>query len=259
MNLFIKRCELALKSISTRTRILCFATALIPPLAIAVYAIILPIIKTPDLQECEICSKQTDTSIADKLHELQCDKYFLLQQINMAMQSDSVGLIVNLKDSMVNLSVRGCIVHSCSLLAFSIKGEFHPSPQPYLLENEIATIVKLPIKIKKAPSDTNEAQSRQDGKPTPHKKNDVKVMYQFVNDISLEFIQGEPFSFKSVPNRLRYNAIINAKNAIETIKSAVRLDIPKQKMVISIFIPQNDAIAIYRATPSRLKLAIRPN
>jgi hypothetical protein len=242
-----------------KIRVLCIAFFLLPIMLVTVFAIVLPLFSN---SSGELKNKKTLPNES----ALRLEKAFLSSQIVMANR-DSIGLVVDLKDSLIKLAIRGCVIHECSLSTYSfvsgfkniVKEEFMPllSGKPLRLKREMASIEKLPIKIKKAPTDTVEAQNSTDDAPGPLETHDVKFMYEFEENVTLEFIQEELFTFKDLPVRFQYFIRRNVSSTIANLKSVFNSEKNKRSLTIRIYIPQKDAIAIYRATPGTLNIAFR--
>jgi hypothetical protein len=86
---------------------------------------------------------------------------------------------------------------------------------------------------------------------------DVRIQYEFEENVTIELVQKESFTFKDIPARLIYSARSNMNYVAEALKFYVNSEKSERNFTIRIFIPQKDAIAIYRATPGMLYMAFR--
>ncbi|MBL8027717.1 MAG: hypothetical protein JNL74_14945 [Fibrobacteres bacterium] len=270
--MFTRICASVQKFISTklellksdfRLRITAIAVIVLPVLIALIVTVLLPL---GFEKKSSAADKQSVKAHGDLYYPLKADKAFLSAQLAIAA-GDSIGLILDLRDSLVKMAVKGVVIHECSLSAYTVlsgysgmvKDEFTRllSGKPFKLKKESATIVKLPIKIKKAPKDTIEAQAKSSDAPGPLEKNDVKILYEFADGISLEIVQNEPFTFDDLYSRVAYGMRLRISSLKDKIKYLYGNEDEIKPLVIRIHIPQNDAIAIYRATPGSLKMAFR--
>jgi len=239
------------------------AVIVLPVLIISVATVIIPLSSETKIAEPGKASLKID---GDVYYPHRVDKAFLSAQIAMDA-GDSIGLIIDLRDSLVKMAVKGVVIHECSLSAYSVRSGYSGivkdkfgrllSGKPFVLEKETATIVKLPIKIKKAPKDTLEAQNKTSDAPGPLEKHDVRVFYEFADAVSIEIVQDEPFTFNDLPARALYGLKLRVNDLLEKVKHLTGSKSRFMPLTIQIEIPQNDAIAIYRATPGTLKMAFR--
>lgn len=98
-------------------------------------------------------------------------KAFLSSQLKMA-ESDSIGLLINVRDSVIQLLIKGLPVRTVSIDEYDVSPFFHRANQeaiysmlsaPMTITGMQATFRKDPVNVKIAPKDTTEAVT--DAKP----------------------------------------------------------------------------------------------
>ncbi len=81
-------------------------------------------------------------------------------------EKDSIQLIVNLRDSIIGLSIKGVIIHKTQINNYKVDPLLNKLPvleyvklfsEPLQVKSQYATIVKEPIVVRNAPKDTAEA------------------------------------------------------------------------------------------------------
>src|SRR4030042_3801876 len=133
---------------------------------------------------------------------LKLDEGFLRSQIAEA-KSDSIHLVVNLDDSTCNLQIRGVTIRECGITRYRMSravsrtaGRSSILPwidQPFHARKQWGTIPKAPIKIRKAPRDTTEANRTVDF-TVPVERTDVGFSLLFDRNLSLAILQSERLS-----------------------------------------------------------------
>lgn len=200
-----------------------------------------------------------------KMVDLKYEELFLNSQLTMAKR-DSINLIVNLADSVISLNIKGVTIRECKIHRYQLSHAFkhiktnplffHWLAEPFALEQEWATTPKVPIKIRKAPKDTNEAKKYKT-EPAALDKPDVYCTMQFDRNLFLRMHQIEASSFWGGVRKWFYNKRL----FLETIKDAFvaffHLTSPEIPFWIELKISKNDALAIYRALPDNAALALK--
>ncbi len=180
-------------------------------------------------------------------------------------QTDSISLSVNLKDSLLQLELKGVVLKSTKLLDFQCdqllgqlrSGAYHHffGVQAKGLEH-LSTIEKVPLVVKMAPKDTAEF-NRQSQVKEIAKPEAVHWVMQLDNDIELriegtnsesrsDWWRGQQFWWKQDMRKLGTK-----------LKSTARFRVPDYQPSISLVISESDAKAIYRALPVYPLVAIR--
>jgi hypothetical protein len=197
--------------------------------------------------------------------ELELTKAFLKNRVEAAKASDSVCLSIDLKDSIIYLDINGVLIRECPLdhiqysrfldLA-SHEEKLRWVSEPFMLEDHISTIPKIPYIIKAAPKDTLEAQE-QSAQPLPVDTTTVYFALYFQRNLSVEIIQSEP------PNRAdnqlirKYRKAQNKFSRKSISKAVLSGKAPEPEIRITLHVSQEDARAIYRGIPLHAMLSLR--
>ncbi len=178
-------------------------------------------------------------------------------------ETDSIGLLVNVRDSLIQLLIRGVPVRSVAIGRYELSPLFsRASPEavygmlssPLLITGTRATFRKDPVSIRIAPRDTSEAVT--DIRPDTATVEPVFFTITTNRNVRLCFAQQESSAgadrragfFFSLGERLR---------GIPPFAGAVaRLRIPPYEPCIRIWIPRAEAKIIYRAIPREGMIAL---
>lgn len=203
--------------------------------------------------------------LAQKMAEMEIDQAFLLTRLELA-KNDSIGLVIDLTDSTAKLEVKGVPIRRCKILRYRqsdlarrlrAQGRLHHwLAAPFMLQKQLATLPKAPIRIKEAPKDTIEA-AESKGEDLPIEQNDAEFTLQFDRNLTLSVEQTQPPSFAGRMRKLWYDWRRNFDEAQEAVTALVHLQLPQHRMWIEIELSREDAKAIYRALPTRAALALR--
>lgn len=212
------------------------------------------------LAEKEVLEKRVKKSYSAEEVELLKEKAALNARLKMA-ESDSIGLTVNVKDSLVKLELKGVTLREVKFDEFRYDRFFnaiHPEgyqvlfSKPFMIQRIEGASEKEPITYKKAPKDTIEAANM----PGPEKIDSTKV--EFIewhmllnNNIVVSVVQSESEKGKwSRENRRyrlrRYYSVLKA-NTINVF----RLKMFDYHPEITIYIPAGEAKSFYRALPEK--------
>jgi hypothetical protein len=178
--------------------------------------------------------------------------------------TDSIGLSINLPDSLLLLELSGVTVASVKInslkLSRSFKGIEHTAlagllSNALLITNSTSTIVKEPIIEKMAPRDTLEAS-------LPEKKTDTAKNEPVFFELALEkgirlFVLQEEITRSDRTNRFAFLLKRSMAKAGRNLKSISRFELPDYHPEILLIIPASDARAIYRALPEKGRVAIQ--
>ncbi|MDX9882561.1 MAG: hypothetical protein RBS73_10885 [Prolixibacteraceae bacterium] len=181
--------------------------------------------------------------------------------INMA-ETDSIGLIVNLSDSLLQLSLEGVIIHSAHIESISGDGFFSALDicsyqnlfsSPLEITEQHATVEKEPIVVKQAPKSEAEALAS----AAPYAADSVKA--QQIADIELMIGAGfEVYIYDSSAGCKRASKHIGIQGETwKNIKRMVQLKRPQYQPAIHICVSKNDALSIYRALPRKALMIMK--
>lgn len=263
----------------SRASILFFTLALLPVLLVSIFTVLLPAIHLPLPQSAKqkAAAPPHDSTFIDfsalspeqsemlgKIYALETEAAFLNSRLQAA-RIDSISLSLNLRDSTLNIDIRGVAVRPCKIQEFSIsKGFKHLQDRAallgwlsalFVLEQERATIPKSQIIVKKAPKDTLEAQKMY-REPIPPERKDVYVALKFDRGLILEIEQAEPPSWQGRFSKWLLDARQAYASAEETVRGLVNLQPPRHLLWIKVKISAEDARAIYRALPHQAQLSL---
>lgn len=262
-----------------RASILFFTLALLPLLLILILTVLLPAIHLPlpEGAQQKITPPPHDSTFIDlsalspeqsemlnKIYALETEAAFLNARLQAA-KIDSITLSLNLRDSTLNIDIRGVTVRPCKIQEFSISKGFKHLPDrtallawlstPFVLEQELATIPKSQIIVKKAPKDTLEAQKMY-REPIPPERKDVYVALKFDRGLILEIEQAEQPSWQGRFSKWQFAARQAFASAAETLRALANLQLPRHPLWIKVKISAEDARAIYRALPHQAQLSL---
>jgi hypothetical protein len=203
--------------------------------------------------------------LAKKMATLEIDQAFWQARLQLA-KVDSISLSVDLVDSVASLEVKGVPMRQCKILRYRgsgvikrlrAQGRLQPwLSTPFVLQKELATLPKAPIRIKEAPKDTIEA-SESKGQDLPIEHRDAEFTLHFDRSLTLVVEQAQAPSFKGRLRKIWYDLRRIFGDAGGALVALLRLQLPQHRIWIEIELSREDAKAIYRALPSRAGLALR--
>ncbi len=182
-------------------------------------------------------------------------KAFLSSQLKMA-ETDSIGLLINVRDSVIQLLIKGLPVRTVSIDEYDVSPFFHRANQeaiysmlsaPMTITGMQATFRKDPVNVKIAPKDTTEAVT--DAKPDTTDFEAVFFTLDTDKDIRFYFEQQEDTIGADRRARFFFDLRDRTRNTAATMKDVVRLRVPPYVPYIKIWIPKAEAKIIYRAIP----------
>ncbi len=193
---------------------------------------------------------------------LQLENSFYLTQLEK-VKADSIGMTVNLRDSMVILDVKGVTLRQCRIEEYALQYRHLTNTdslaadlsKPFILQYGWGSTAKIPIMVKNAPKDTAEA-NQELYQPVRPPKKDIFVYLQFDKDFLLYLKQNEPVGLKGWLNRRRVHFRQYAaewQRAFGQLISGRRIQ-PGNKLEITL--SQDDALAVYRALPKHGQMAL---
>ncbi|HOC89414.1 MAG TPA: hypothetical protein PLO28_05130 [bacterium] len=248
---------------------------LLPVLIVAVPLVILPVQKVVDSTSLRMRNIRAAAGgpggaaptreMAEQMDALRLEETYANLLLDLA-KKDSVMLAINLRDSLVNLLIKGVPVRKCRISSFrmsqaiphvarldSLHTWLYP---PFQLLNESATIPKAPIRIMDAPKDTIEAEAMA-GQEIPIENNDVHFTMQFNRNLTVRIEQEQPPSSSSeFKKKFAFDMERIFAEARTTIRNLKRKRLPEHKLWIEVVVSREDAKAIYRAIPVKLQMAL---
>jgi hypothetical protein len=198
------------------------------------------------------------------VYELVNKKVFLSSQLAL-MNSDSLNLIVDLKDSVVVLVIEGVVMHVTKLSGCS-KSHFYENlsnsayvqifSKPFNVESYKSTIVKEPITIKQAPKDTTEAASFFE-MPDTLISEFVAVSMKLNHNFILTIQQEEKLTSASWTKDRFFLLKLRILQIINDLRQIARMQLPESEPEIRITMPKDDLVTIFRALPQSTLISIR--
>jgi hypothetical protein len=192
------------------------------------------------------------------------EKAFLEARLAMA-RTNSIGLLADLKDSILDIEINGVVLHSTRISKYRVSRTFHEInnksfiglfSRPLTTVRNSGTFVKEPIVVKKAPRDTIEA-ARQATVPDSVKTGPAYVALSLDHNIRLSLYQENKRGVWAMLYGFVFRSGNRFRQAGETIRGAFTLNIPDYRPEIRIYIPKKDLITIYRALPVDTRVVIK--
>lgn len=190
------------------------------------------------------------------------EKSFLQSRTLMA-ETDSIYLVINLKDSTSVIEISGVAVHSAKISSYNLSPVISNGDRntvlsilsiPMTIESSVASIRKEPVMIKIAPKDTSEY--KPDIIPDTSVVEPVNYILEMSGGTKIYVYQDE----NENPADIRSNFIFDLKDRIRNtwsaIKRIVAFKVPEYQPYIKIRIPREDGKIIYRALPVNGQVAI---
>jgi len=183
------------------------------------------------------------------------DKAFLSSQVKLA-DSDSIGLIINIRDSTIQLLIKGLPVRSVTIDEYEVSPFFQRANQeaiysmlssPLTITRMQATFMKNPVSVKIAPKDT--LQAVESVKPDTTDFEAVFFTLETDRNIRFFFEQQEDTVGADRRARFLFDLKDRTRSASATMKAVARLKTPPYVPYIKIWIPKAEAKIIYRAVP----------
>jgi len=183
------------------------------------------------------------------------DKAFLSSQVKLA-DSDSIGLLINVRDSTIQLLIKGLPVRSVTIDEYEVSPFFQRANQeaiysmlstPLTITGMQATFMKDPVSVKIAPKDTSQAV--ESAKPDTTDFEAVFFTLETDRNIRFFFEQQEDTVGADRRARFLFDLKDRTRSASATMKAVARLKTPPYVPYIKIWIPKAEAKIIYRAVP----------
>jgi len=234
------------------------------------FSLVAPIKMTNQLNRLGTDSQQ---EIPDAYSQLNEHPEFFIMNKNKAFResrlimtkSDSIGLLVNLPDSIIAVEIKGITLHTAKIKSYKVGRLFRAlETQAYMnlfssplrIELHNATILKEPVIIKKAPKDTIEAE-RLLVLPDTLQKKPAYIVFTLNNGFRLFIEQDKAGSFKTFKTKIAFRAGNQLKQAGESFLYMLRFRIPPYNPAVRIHVARDDAAAIYRALPENALVTIK--
>jgi len=215
-----------------------------------------------ELEDVRLLSGQQDADSA--YFNLYKEKIWLETRFQIA-KTDSISLSLNLKDSLLQLELKGVVLKAVKIQQFRCDPFFqHLNAGAYYHyfgsqatgESALSTIVKEPLTVKKAPKDTIEF-ANQKHVADSVKSEAVHWLLKLDNGITVK-IEGSDADSRTdwwLGQRFWWRQdLVKLK---EDLKQTVAFKVPEYVPEIEMVISESDAKAIYRALPTYPLVCIR--
>jgi len=248
-------------------------SVLTPVLAATIFLVIMPVVKSTEmLQKTRQASKAAptlrapDRESAKEMADLLANEAYY-NSIHKLSQQDSIALSVDLQDSLVNMLIKGVPVRKARLLRFrksfairhfkaqdSLYNWLYP---PFVVEREFATISKSPIRVLKAPKDSNEARVYAQEETKPMEEKDVHFTLQCSRGLIMRFEQTQGIDVEGWREKWKFEMEQIFEQARLTLKALGRGELPQDQLWIELTVSPEDAKALFRALPKKAGIALR--
>ncbi|MGB3923240.1 MAG: hypothetical protein WBL00_04835, partial [Bacteroidales bacterium] len=180
---------------------------------------------------------------------------FLSSQVKLA-ESDSVGLLINVRDSVIQLLIKGLPVRTVKIDEYDVSPFFHSANQeaiykllstPLTVTGMQATFMKDPVSVKIAPRDTSQVVESE----KPDTTDFEAVFFTLDTDRNIRFYFEQQEDTIGADRRARFVFDLKdrMRNASVTMRAVARMKIPPYVPYIKIWLPKAEAKIIYRAIP----------
>lgn len=183
-----------------------------------------------------------------------------LNAYNTMAKNDSIGLIVNLNDSILSLVLKGVIIHSAQIMSCSTDGFFKALDictyqnlfaVPIEIKSQDASIEKEPVVIKKAPKSEAEATVAPYFPDTLKNKRIADIELKIAVGFNIYIHDGSDGCVKANEN------VSTPGETWRNIKRLLVFKKPEYEPSIHICLQKNDALSIYRALPAKALVIIK--
>ncbi len=193
--------------------------------------------------------------------EMQKQKAYTQSRIAMA-ETDSIGLTLNLKDSLALLEIKGVVVHKTRISFMRICKAFNKAnsyavasmlSSPLNIIKDTATIKKIPLTVKMAPKDTSEYVPYV---PDTSVNDPVNYILEMNKGIRIFVYQQEQEKSEDVYNQILFDITDRTKNTIAALRKMADFEVPEYRLYIKIRVSKVDAKIIYRAIPHKGQITV---
>jgi hypothetical protein len=183
------------------------------------------------------------------------DKAFLSSQVKMA-DSDSIGLLINIRDSVIQLLIKGLPIRTVRIEDYDVSPFFQRANQeavysmlstPLTITGMQSTFLKDPVNVKIAPKDTSLAKI--DAKPDTTDYEAVFFTLETDRNVRFYFEQQEDTVGADRRARFFFDLKDRSRSATATMKAVASFRTPPYVPYIKIWIPKAEAKIVYRAIP----------
>jgi hypothetical protein len=180
-------------------------------------------------------------------------------------KTDSISLLIDLNDSLAILSLKGVSLFQSKISEIEFNQGLKKLPVylrdslysgPFPVKEELASIEKFPVVVKKAPKDTTEA-SANNAAPELPIQNDVFVLFALDNNLVIEINQEEQDLAGSKRAYREFNRNYSKFFREHNFAQLKDKSAPSYLYRLKISIPREEARSIYRALPIKPYVLVR--
>lgn len=192
------------------------------------------------------------------MHLLVKEKYYREALLKLS-GNDSIQLVVNLNDSSIELNIRGVVIHQTRIDFFSrdkLLEQIPPIQEAYLFSRPLpviyhySTIVKEPIVVRHAPSESAEAVPDA-WEPDTLIQHPAFVAFWTEHNLRIILEQDIQTSLKEHWTRSGFYTHLFLRKTILSLRHLICFEKQTYQPAITIRLPVNDLRAIYRALPEQ--------
>jgi len=203
-------------------------------------------------------------SLDQAVLKAQKDIAFYTSRLAMA-KSDSICVSVNLEDSILNLEIRGVVVHQAGIATRKVNLFFsridpcavrNLFSKPFILKKLRGNGPQNPVLVKKAPKDTIEA-AKISSPPDTSRRKPVFFTAELENGFTIYI---EQYDRKNLRYHLARTCFLTRHRlitAVHTLADLFRLRITDYKPLICLQLSHEDARALYRSLPRQALFSLR--
>ena len=198
-----------------------------------------------------------------KLLPLVKEKAFKEAMITMAKQ-DSIGLVINFKDSTASLMLNGVEIYSSKIIRYKKDQIFDGIKAPAFRKifseplhnyNEFSSVIKEPIVVKKAPKDTIEAM-KMATLPDTIVPEPAYVSYTLEHGINLIMVQDKWISAEDRKTERKFLADLRKQRIRDNFSGLFNYSKSTYAPTIIIEMSGREVRSIYRALPYRASFVL---
>lgn len=217
--------------------------------------------------QTETNSGKLSSGVKNMISEVR-EKEHLAAFLNTTLKlskGDSIAFFIDLRDSLAILSFKGVSLFQTKISRISINSGLKKLPiffrdslysGPMEVKEEMSSIEKFPVVVKKAPKDTVEA-NMASAAPAPPTQNDVFIAFWFDNNLVIEMNQLEEELVGTKRDFKRYKRDLAGWIRGKNTRALLNKDERGYIYHLTIEVPRDDARSIYRALPLKPAVVVR--
>jgi hypothetical protein len=218
-----------------------------------------------DLPERQKSDAYNPASMADApgLDSLVREWAYLESRIEMA-RTDSIGMCINLRDSIMTLEIEGIAIHRARIERIRLDRFFRGLTRvaaytlfsdPLIVEHEQASLAKEPVIVLRAPRDTMEAKLLPTQPDTLLRK-PAYISLELSPGIHLVMIESSHTGTGGPIRKFFFELQVRSREAIQNTIAIASLKVPLYRPEIRIFLSGDDITTAYRALYGKIRIAI---